>query len=81
MGMNIKNPKTQALAKELATLTGESQTEAITHAPEERLAKLKRAGIAERLREISKRTGPLFQGKWKTIDHADLLYDENGMPK
>lgn len=47
MGLNIKNEETQALAQELAALTGESLTAAVTEALRERLARLKRKGMAE----------------------------------
>jgi len=39
-GINIKNPETQALAHELAALTGESMTGAITTAVRERRDRL-----------------------------------------
>src|SRR5437763_1523699 len=41
MGLNIQNPETYELAKELAELTGESMTTAITRALEERLQRLR----------------------------------------
>ena len=37
MGLNIKNPETHRLAEELAKLTGESMTAAVTTAVRERL--------------------------------------------
>ena len=39
--MNIKNAEAERLTRELATLTGESLTEAIIHSLEERLERLK----------------------------------------
>src|SRR3982751_193377 len=40
-GMNIKNAEAQALAKELADLTGETMTEAVIVALRERLAEVR----------------------------------------
>lgn len=81
MGINIKNPETQRLIRELAELTGEGQTEAVTTAVRERLARIRRQGLAERLLAIGRETAPLFKPPYDTIDHADLLYDEKGLPK
>lgn len=41
MGLNIKNPQVEALAAEVAALTGESKTEAIRLALLERRARLR----------------------------------------
>ena len=52
MGLNIKNEETQKLVRELARLTGESMTAAITEAVRERLDRVRSergAGLAERL--------------------------------
>jgi hypothetical protein len=48
MSLNIKNERTHALVRELATLTGMSQTDAVTDAVERRLAELTRETEAER---------------------------------
>ena len=40
MALNIKNPEVERLAGEVAALAGESKTQAIRHALEERLARL-----------------------------------------
>jgi antitoxin VapB len=40
MALNIKNPQVEALAEEVAGLTGETKTEAIRRALEERRARL-----------------------------------------
>ena len=42
MRLNIKNPKTDRLVRELAQLTGESLTAAVTVALAERLERVKR---------------------------------------
>ena len=80
MGMNIKNPAVERLAKELAAETGETMTSAIQIALEERLERLHRErDIAEerrRIREILDRSGPTPPGL--TSDHTDL-YDGDGL--
>jgi antitoxin VapB len=84
MGMNIKNPETTELARELAALTGESLTTAVTIAVRERLVRIRRdqePGLADRLTAIGKKSAPLFKEPFKSADHGDLLYDENGVPK
>lgn len=42
VSLNIQNERTHALDRELATLRGVSQTEAVTEAVEQRLAALRR---------------------------------------
>jgi antitoxin VapB len=85
MGMNIKNPETQMLARELAKLTGESLTAAITEALRERLARVQenndKASLAKRWEAIIRDSAPLWEEPWKSVDHGDLLYDERGLPK
>ena len=82
MGMNIKNPQVERLAKELAAETGETMTSAIQIALEERLERLRwQRDVAEkkrRLREILDSLPPPPPGV--TSDHSDL-YDEFGLPK
>lgn len=84
MGLNIKNPETERLARELARLTGETVTMAITVALKERLERRKpnpKAGLAEWLDELSKRTAPLLKGLPPSDKVGDLLFDkETGLP-
>jgi antitoxin VapB len=57
MGLNIKNKETYRLAEELAKLTGESMTTAITVAVRERLERLRQqrnVSLADRLLAIGK---------------------------
>ena len=84
MGLNIKNEETHRLAQQLAALTGESMTAAVTQAVRERLDRVRRergAGLAERLRAISRDAAPRFKEPWRSIDHGELLYDERGLPR
>jgi antitoxin VapB len=81
MGMNIKNPEVQKLARQLADETGETMTLAIRHALEERLARLRRQrDVAEKIRRIDAIVDSLPPPPpGATSDHSDL-YDEDGLP-
>ena len=84
MGMNIKNDEAHRLAQELATLTGESLTGAVTEALRERLERLRRernGGLAERLLAIGKDCAAHLKEPFRSIDHGEYLYDEHGMPR
>jgi len=84
MSLNIKNEKTNRLARELARLTGESMTAAVDKAVRERLQRLrntKNDGLAERLLKIGRECAAHLKEPYRSIDHGDLLYDEKGLPK
>ena len=84
MGLNIKNDEANRLAHELAAVTGESLTTAVTIAVRERLDRLqwsKREPLSERLLKIGKDCALRLKEPFLTVDHGDLLYDEKGLPK
>lgn len=84
MCMNIKNEETHRLVRELAELTGENQTVAVVNAVRERLQRVRRerqSGLAERLIAIGRDCAAHLQEPNRSADHADLLYDEKGLPK
>jgi antitoxin VapB len=85
MSMNIKNQETHDLARELATLTGESVTQAVTIAVRERLERVRREQGAEergrRMREIAHRMAERMTPEFRSLDIDEFLYDENGLPK
>lgn len=85
MGLNIKNDETCRLARELARLTGESMTGAITVALRERLAhEQRRRGVqarARKLRAIAERCANLMGSGPASTEHGDMLYDEQGLPR
>ena len=85
MSLNIKNEETCRLAKELAHLTGESMTGAITVALEERLERERHERSVEaRVRElhaIGQRCARLLREGPSAVEHGDFLYDERGLPK
>ena len=85
MSLNIKNDETCQLASDLAELTGETMTGAITVALRERLEReRRRRGLETRardLRAIAERCAKLMGPGPSAIEHGDLLYDEQGLPK
>lgn len=84
MSLNIKNLEAHQLAREIATLTGESQTTAVTVALRERLERLRSAqgpSLAERLLAIGRDSAAHLSEPYQTINHGDLLYDERGLPR
>ena len=83
MAMNIKNAEAEQLARELADITGESLTTAIIVSLRERLEKVRRRrepDLAERLLAIGQDLAPRLREPYRSGDHADLLYDDRGMP-
>lgn len=84
MSLNIKNEETHRLVRKLATLTGESMTTAIRVAVEERTERVaaeRQKGLAERLLAIGKAAAPLWREPYRSTEHGDLLYGEDGLPK
>ena len=84
MGMNIKNKEAYQLTKQLAKLTGESLTTAVTKAVRERLDRVRSdrgVDVAERLLEIGRDCAAHLKKPFRTIDHGEMLYDERGLPK
>jgi antitoxin VapB len=83
MPLNIKDPETDRLARELAMATGESLTHAVAIAVRERLERVRgRAsgpGLAEELNTIALRCArlPLLDDR---PEEEILGYDEHGLP-
>ena len=84
MRLNIKSEETCRLAAELAELTGETKTRAITEALRERLERERRKRSLEsklqEMRVIAKRCAALVGPGSSSLDHGDELYDEHGLP-
>ena len=83
MSLNIKNAETHRLVQELAALTGETQTTAVTVAVRERLDRVRHlhgAGMADRLLAIGADTAPRLREPFRSADHGALLYDQQGLP-
>lgn len=84
LALNIKNEEAHRLAAELAQLTGESMTTAVTKALRERLDRVRAEGkgsLAERLLAIGRDCAAHLPRQWREVDHGDLLYDERGLPR
>lgn len=82
--MSIKNPETERLAQELAALTGESLTGAVTEALRERLDKVRKARarpLTQRLIDIGEQCAARMKEPYRSADHGELLYDERGLPR
>ena len=82
MSLNIKDPETDRLARDLAAKTGESITQAVKIALQERLKRESaktEVGLADQLMEISRRASKLPRLTNKTPDEI-LGYDDAGLP-
>ncbi|MBS1672915.1 MAG: type II toxin-antitoxin system VapB family antitoxin [Actinobacteria bacterium] len=87
MGLNIKNERVHDLVRQLAELTGQSQTSAIEDAVRRRLEEMRgdaekeRAERARRLDEIIEEfqhlpvVGPSYE------EIMEDMYDERGLPR
>ena len=83
MSLNIKSPEAHELAAELARLTGESMTKAVTQALRERLDRERRrrdkeALVAELL-AIARRCAAHPRRDRRSLE--EFLYDERGLPR
>jgi antitoxin VapB len=83
MSLNIKNERTHALVRELATLRGVSQTEAVEEAVRARLEQLSHDADTkrrfERTMEIARETGASYR-LHGGMDAEDLYDPETGLP-
>jgi antitoxin VapB len=84
MALNIKDPRTDTLVRELAQTTGETITEAITVAVRERLERLQAGrrphSLADELDEIALRCASLPVLDERSEDEI-LGYDLDGLPR
>lgn len=86
MALNIRNPETEKLASELARVTGETKTEAVTRALRDRLNRLRRERrkkgrrLADELDDIALHCAALPVYDARPADEI-LRYDENGIPR
>lgn len=84
MSLNIKNERAHKLAKELASLTGESMAEAVTIAIEQRLELVRGDTpdrLAEKIMKLGADSATRWSEPWASSQHGDLLYDELGLPR
>ncbi len=82
MSLNIENHEAHWLAEAIAQATGETMTRVVTEALRERYERLQerpqKASVDELL-AIAKRAAACV--KLPYLDHAELLYDDHGLPK
>jgi len=81
MSLNIKDPEVHRLARVIARATGKSMTSVVAEALQAQALVLdQRRGRAsvEDLLAIADRTAVFVRRPY--ADHADLLYDESGLP-
>ena len=85
MNLNISDPETCRLADELARLTGETTTGAVTTALREQLKRERRKRdatvLAQELHTIGQRCAALLAPGPDAVEHGNLLYDERGLPR
>jgi len=85
MSLNIKSTEAHRLARELAQLRGVSLTHVVTEALREKLDREKHRRrekpLSAELLEIAKRCAAHVRKPVKSSDHADLLYDNKGLPR
>ncbi|MFL6163140.1 MAG: type II toxin-antitoxin system VapB family antitoxin [Jatrophihabitantaceae bacterium] len=86
MGLNIKSDEAISLTRQLATLTGESLTGAITTAVAERLVRVRASQPAsdadaqvERILAVAHDMRVRLSGELP--DHDELLYGADGLPR
>jgi antitoxin VapB len=82
VSLNVKDPEAHRLAQAISEETGETLTRAVTEALRERYERLQRrrsGASVEELRAIAERAA--VHVKRPYLDHAELLYDEHGLPK
>jgi len=81
--LNIKNAEARTLASELATLTGESLTEAVTIALRERLERERKARDREARIEAMLAMGREIRAHMRepvsSADHADIYDPKTGL--
>jgi antitoxin VapB len=84
VGMSIKNAAAERLARQVANETGESLTEAIQKALEERWERLRanrrRRALTDQVEDLLRRVDALPNLDSRPDDEI-LGYDENGMPR
>jgi antitoxin VapB len=83
MSLNIKSAEAHELAGELARITGESMTKAVTEAIRERLEREQRRrdeeAVVAKAMAIARRVASYPRKDRRP--HGEFLYDERGLPR
>jgi antitoxin VapB len=80
--LNIKNPEARRLAADISQTTGETMTQVVVQALREshkRYNKRRAKATVEELLAIAQRISSRVKRPY--VGHAELLYDEQGLPK
>jgi len=83
MSLNIKSPEAHELAREVADITGETLTTAVKEALRERLERLRGEGaphMADRLVAIGHDCASRLAEPYRSAEHGELLYADDGLP-
>jgi antitoxin VapB len=81
---DTKNEETHRLSQELAGLTGESLTDAVTQSVRERLVRVRAQtgnGLAQKIVRIGEDCASRLKEPYLSSSHGELLYDEQHLPK
>lgn len=82
MHLNVKSAEAHRLAVELAEVTGETITGAVTKAIRGELRRLQSDDERRaRIKAITSKTALILKGCPGSADIDALFYDENGLPK
>ena len=86
MALQIQSPETLRLVEELAQRTGDSTESTIEIAVRERLERLQTPAAREKRRVELQALVDSLAARFKAsgqplIDHGDLLYGEDGLPR
>lgn len=84
MSLNIKSDEAHELARELAELTGESMTRAVTVAVRERRDRIRAERtdrLSDRLVALGEATRERLPAELRDAEHGDLLYGDDGLPR
>jgi antitoxin VapB len=84
MPLSIRNPRAEQLAREVAAESGESMTQAVIHALEEQLQRIRGRRVAtdlfDEIMAVSSRCRALPDQDVRSAEEI-LGYDNNGVPR
>jgi len=83
MSLNIKSPEVHELARSVADITGETLTAAVEESLRERLDRLRgerSPRLSDRLVAIGRDCAARLPEPYRSADHGDLLYADDGLP-
>jgi antitoxin VapB len=83
MSLNIKSSEVHELARDVADITGETLTTAVKEALRERLERLRDEDaphLADRLMAIGRDCARRLPEPYRSAEHGELLYGDDGLP-